>query len=337
MKARDFVAAFLFVLIISSIYAAAGPAADSIPAHKKRVLLAQARVEPFVKAITQGKIEAATALALALSGKNELIPGDQRDSAVARLKEKGIKPIGTSVAEELKADMMLFLTISKLKNILRVDAVIYELGDTLLSTNGIGYAQLHYRQAKDSSILYDPSLLEAIQRAFAEAERDTLMYAANEGSFRVKPAAALVIGGIIYKDEMPGEHWEMFTKKEISSYFIMESIFEECIKSDRFVTYDTETRDSVYSLFNVYGVENYRAPNSLELEALNKVAVDYYILGNFVRTAEGAELTLMLNKVSGNSIQPVKYEMGLLKKENYDELKALAKDLTAKLLGIVKD
>jgi uncharacterized protein YkuJ len=301
------------------------------PQQRLKIMIANAAFGKAVKDIDRSKLEAAVTLAAALSSKLYLLPGSALDSAARVLKSKGIEPTAIMIAKELSADEILFFNINQLEKILRVGVTSVSADSAQLKKEGEGWAAIRYLYKEDDRQLTDPALLSAVQRAFADMYNDSLMYDKAEGSFRVFPAEPTVIGAIdfINDDDLP--LWEMFEAKEVYSFDAIETIFSEAIKIPFLVTYDMETRDSVYAKFGLYIVENFNAPSSLELEILEKINVKYYITGNLKRVDGGSFVELFFCELYKGKLNILRSAEGILTKDSMDEMRKLLKKLSDKL------
>jgi hypothetical protein len=307
---------------------------SSKKADENVILVASVKANDKAKAITDTKVEAAMDIIAGLSRKYSIVPAKVRDSIVGKLKSEGIEPTAERVARELNAGRILFFNISRLENILRVDVSEAMTGQPSKTSDGTGYAALRYRHMADEEIVYDPPLLEAMQRAFALAEKDSFMFAYVDKEFRVLPAETMVIGGLDFQDDQYIEpKWEIFDKKEVNSYDASETIFSAARDNPKYVVFDIATRDSAYALFNMHMVENYRPPTNYEINALNKLEIKYYITGIIKRTADGANITLHLCRIGENNLNIVNSVSGTITEDKVAGLRKVLMELTAKLLN----
>jgi hypothetical protein len=297
------------------------------------ILIASVKTNQKASGITDSKVEAAMNIIARLTQKYYIVPSRTRDSVVGKLKSEGIEPTAEKVARELNAGKILFFNISRLENVLRMDITEAKTGETSISNSGTGYAALRYRHMANEEIVYDPPLLEAAQRAFALAEKDSFMFANVDKEFRVLPAETMVIGGLDFQnDESIQPKWDIFDRKEVNSYDASESIFSAAKDNPKYVVFDIATRDSAYALFNLHMVENYRPPTNFEINALNKLEVGYYITGIIKRTGDGAAVTLHLCRIGENNLQIINSVEGTLKEDKVSEFRKLLMELTGKLL-----
>jgi hypothetical protein len=323
-----FIVVFLFPLIL---YAQT----DDNEAAKevKKMFIPEVKIHPSANEISQMKALAAINYAVGLTKSLTLCSDSSRDSAIAQIKQENGSPTAIEVAKRLKADELIFINISLFKNLLRVEIVAVESA-TLSKSVGIGWASIRFRKVEDEAKVYDPDLLKATQRALAAALKDSSLYAHCEGSFKVTPVSPLVIGGLEYKTSPYSNEWDLFRDRLISSYFAVETIHSVAVKSGKFETVDTETRDSVFAAANLMLIENCNAPSVFELKALEAFGLEFYISGSFARTTEGAELELTLNRIVKGKLLQLNKCGGVLEKDSNKEFETLLKDLTTKLLDL---
>ncbi|OGU11880.1 MAG: hypothetical protein A2X61_10235 [Ignavibacteria bacterium GWB2_35_12] len=297
-------------------------------------MIADVKLGKEASDLTLSKVESAMALAGSLTERFHLVPFSMRDSIAQTIVDQNKAPTAAAIAEKLNVNKILFLNINRVENMLRVDISAVDADDFDEKTEGTGYALLHFIKEKDEQVLYDPSLLAAVQRAVAVCLKDSMMYASLDGKFNVIPAPTLIIGGIDFQDDEELYIWDLYSRMAVASYDMLETIFETAKDCRDFVIYDIATRDTIYKLFKLYFAENYRAPSKFEMEILGKFQVDYYITGTLKRVKEGAELELGLYKIKDEKLYPVRFEKGILKEDDIYKLRELTSSLTEQLLKL---
>ncbi|NLO20091.1 MAG: hypothetical protein GX121_09520 [Ignavibacteria bacterium] len=290
---------------------------DSLKVSKKTLFLANVSVAENIENLSDYKIEAALSLAIELSNKYRFLSTPEIDSL---LKANQLKEDLTAIqiAKKLKIEKILFLSINRLANMLRVELKSVLTRDEKKVSNGIGYAQLNYKDTLDNFI-YDAALLLAIQRAFASSENSPNLYADLEGKLIAYPAEPLIIGGIEFQNNKNLPEWHLFNNNAVNSYFAAQTIFEIAKETPRFAVYDLESRDSIYALFNLHIIENYRPPTSYELDALNTLEVTHYITGTFIRNEEGANIELYLCHITKKRLEVIRIESEKLLSDSMEE------------------
>jgi len=284
--------------------------------------------------VSETKADAALSLAAKLTGRYEFIDKIERDSLAKMLYEKGIEPLLLDVAHSAKADEVAFMRVDRFVNMLRVELQFVDIKDTNARQIGEGYALLNYRQATSDRALFDPSLLTATQRAFAAAKKDTKLYATQIGNFNVKPSPTVVVTGIGFSLPIGIKPWSLYEDRVVTSFSVLETIFNAGKNSTDYVIYDLETRDSIYSLFKLYVVENYNLPTLNEIDALRKFKVEYFISGSYEQFPEAAELSLSLYKINEKDVEKIQTVTDILNEDKLDEMNKIFTKLTKKLLNI---
>lgn len=299
----------------------------------ERVFVAQITLGKNVGELPIIKIEAGLNLVSNLSQKFVLIPSDTIDSLLNIIKSQGIKPTTFEIGKRLNSDKALFINIDRFVNILRVDVSVYDFRDSS-TKNAIGYGSIrYYRQDKNEPIL-DPAILQAFQRAFAIIYNDSLMFFNLEGSLKIKPAPTLVIGSINYIEDDTLRTWDIFRKKQVTSFFAIETIYEVARTSPDFVVYDIESRDSAYALLNLYEPENYSPVSPIEVRALQMLEVEYFLAGEFFRQGDSSKIRLALTKVEKEGLVIIREEEATIEKDSLEEYQKVLQDLTRKILKI---
>lgn len=290
-----------------------GIGADSIPAYK---------------------FNQAMLLAVTAADNYELIPESKTDSLYDISKDNEMSIM--EAAMKLDADKIIFGRLDRLHNIIRVDIKMVDPHDSTIN-NGTGYDLLNFVDVERDERMIDPGILAAAQRAFAQATGDTNMYADAPGTMRVFPADPLVVAGLGFIGQPDTTMWDIYNSREVNSFSVVESIFEAASRSDNYVVYDTDTRDSVYALFNMYGIENYMAPTTYEVEALRKMQVKYFISGSIQFFDDRAEINIILFEIKPVGQKRIAGVEGELRKDSISALNKKIKQLTYELLNIPEE
>ena len=330
LKMKKFLLFFLIFLIGYNYLFSKETKPVSLP-KKQGIILADVEFGFLAKVITRNKVNAALNFACNASGKYYLIPDAAIDSVVNLLKKVNEPQSAWKVAQMLGAEKIYFMTVNRIENMLRVEIKDINANDTSKKSSGIGFASARYKKLKNNKMVYDPALLTATMRSMAVAEKDSNMFT-HDSISGVKPAPVLVIGGLYFINKKDSHNWELYNNKEISSYDAVLTIFENIKDTKKYVVYDIETRDSVYALFNLVGVENFNAPNGTELKALSEMEVDYYITGVFEKTDEGAILDLYLGRLQKGKLDILKKKTTLIKDDSITELRKALKELAKGLI-----
>lgn len=303
--------------------------------HKEKFFVAKVEFGSNIENLSETKVEAALNLIQRLTNRFELIPNDIRDSIAKTIESEGNLPTVLEIGKRANATRALFLKINRLANVLRVDISVYNFLDSS-SISGKGYAPIHYKLKDKNEPLYDPALLSATQRAIADLLRDSLMFWGFPGSFKVKPVPTLVIASINYIESDSLKKWEIFRKRQVSSFFAVESIFEEARLSNDFVVFDTETRDSAYALHNFFEPENFSAPSPIEIRALYNLEVDFLLTGELFMESNSVKIRLYLCKIDKDGLIIEKQTEEILPEDDLEKYSQTLKLLTSKLLKIME-
>ncbi len=302
---------------------------------RMRAVIAVVQLGSNIPSTLEYKLDAAFELACFASGKYSAVSFAARDSAARTLVTQSKDPTALAVAHELQADRLLFVQISRIANILRVQVASAKGENFEQIRRAEGYALLKFRQ--NDTILYDPTLLEALQRAFAAAEGDSLMFAKAESDMRVFPAPPLAIVGIEFRDSLKTRS-KIFDLKQqaINGYDAVLTIFQTAKASNKFTAFDMDTRDSIYSISQLMYVENNKPPSVAELKILQNFGITYCITGMIARTEENTILTVQLCSISPNGgLKKIRAERGVITDEDsITEFRQVLTRLTKKILKI---
>lgn len=300
---------------------------------RKKIYVASVQKGLGGDSISPAKFQKAMNVAAMLSGKYELISPQKVDSVILYYNNKGVKPQAIDIAEDVDADNILFAKVNRLHNMLRVDLTLINTDNTDKSSTGKGYDLMNFLDLQTNNMLLDPSLLTATQRAFADAVKDTLLYDTLDGRYRVYPSPVMVISGLAYVGMVDSTDWKIFNDRVISSYDACETIFEQARQSNEYVVYDLETRDSIYAMFNLFGIENYMPPTNIEIETLRKLEVDNFISGRLEFLTDSIEIELYNFKITKSGQKLIREAKGTISEDNTETLRKKIKKLVIKLLN----
>lgn len=264
-----------------------------------KVMLAQCSIDTTDKAITVGKAEAALALAVGLSGKASLVTTTVRDSLLLATSSRPEDRTVLGAAAVVGAKLVAFMNVRRLHHLVRSEVVMIDVASPSEQRRGVGYATLRLHHA-DESVLADPAMLEATQRALAGAMRDSMMYMRDsvDSVFRVKPTHLTAVGGITFTNDPAQQPWEIFKQKVAVSYDIAQMIAHGLADAERYTVIDIETRDTMYAMLGLHLTENYNQVSAIELQQLARFDVTHLVTGTVTRTPKGAVLSLSLNAIT---------------------------------------
>ncbi len=294
---------------------------------KKRVYLAKSILSYGVDTTfcSEYKIAAALNLAMLVTHKYELISQTEIKETIKKLPKQYT---AFDIAKEVNANSILVVKVEQMRNLLRaeISSISPENPDSVKMANG--YAMLHYFTNDEHQAIYDPTLLLALQRAFAVVENDSTLFIKQ----KVQPAPLLAICGIEFIKGKNPKNWEIFTDELVRSYEMTETIFEEIAKSKKWVVLDIESRDHLYSLFKLYGVENNIAPNISEIAALKQFGINHYITGKIVEEKKRLTISLTLNEIRTKEVVTIKEISEITKESKVKKILEILKRLTKKLI-----
>jgi hypothetical protein len=255
------------------------------------ILLGTITVDSLDRFVSHGKVEAGLTVALELTEQYHLVNSQLRDSLI-REKAPGRD---VSIGEAMRlivAGGSVFANVQRKAHLIRAEVIIVTGPGVTIESRGVGYGLIRLQREGSETVLADPAILEALQRATALALKDSLVYAKLEAPFNVKPAALLAMGGIAYKNDETLPQWDIYEKKVTTSFDLMQTAVGALARNEQVVVLDAETRDSMFADARLYMVENYNASSRDELTTLAAFEVTRMITGSLTRTAKGATLQL---------------------------------------------
>lgn len=333
----NFIRIFVLIIVVFSEYTAMSvDDSTKISEKAKKILLGKIDFSESLSDLSYYKVEAALSLAYKLTGKYELIPSAVRDSAAKEfMSDSGNTAI--NLAKHFGAETINFVKIKSFKNMLMSELIAVSVNDSNRVTRANSFALMKYKNPRTDEIMYDPSLLELFQRAVPVVIEDSAVYSEMDDVLEMYPAPTLVVGSILFIENKKLPKWELFEDKQVISFDAVETIFASIYKSPKWVVYDTETRDSVYSFFNLFLPENYVAPSLHEIEALSKFSVEYFITGNFKRVQEGGFIELILSQIVNGRLMPIKKTESYIYDDKLELLRVELQKLSRELIGYEPD
>lgn len=321
----------LIILIANSIFVySQSNTRKSSTLKPLKLFIAGIEIGKNLQDINPSSIEAGFAFSMMLTDYFDIVPPKYIDSIRILWKKEGRTFTLVDLAKHFQTDFIVYINLNRFKNMLRCDITLLFDKDFQKKSNGSGYAYLNYIDTNTKQTVYDPSLLIAIQRAFAVAVKDSNIFAKAKNP--VLPVPTLVITGIEFRKKEGIPTWSLFANSVVNSYFLIEKIFEITSKSSNYQPFDIETRDSIYATFNFYAPENYKAPNQMELYALRQFEVENIITGLFEQQLEGGELTLILAKFTNVGLTEINRVKGLVTKDSILEFEKVITELTNTLI-----
>lgn len=300
LKTLSLLAIYTYYLPSSVIFA--DTLNDKNQVNYKKILISQINISKFLPDVSQDKLLAAATLATTFTDNYRIIKSEIADS-INRIYIQDKSKNLDSIVRTFGIDYYLYCSLNRFENMVRIDLVLKSLktGDSI--KKGIGYANRKFKMKEGDASISDPAILKAFQAAFAAAVGDTNLYMnLPEKVLRVKPAPTLSIGSMEFKDKEFRKQWNLFEDKLANSYDACEVMFEEANKSPDYVTYDIPTRDTMYTKFKFYLIENYNAVTNFELDILQKFDISYCLTGQIERFEENAVITLNLLQLNAGKV-----------------------------------
>lgn len=246
--------------------------------------------------LTPAIMDEATGLALTMTGRYAYIPTAIRDSIL--LTKNGKEWSAAYAATELGATSIVYVGVSRLVNLIRVELTIVSGPEFKNKQTGVGYASMRHAVVGSEKPSLQPTLLLATQRAVIEALRLPTAYDALQEDLRARPATLYGVSGIAFRqDSSITPMWQLFDENTVVSYDMAQTIVHHLHDHDSLVVVDIETRDTMYAMGRLYLVENDRAISRTELRILRGFDVAHVITGTFERVPEGGRLTLYASHI----------------------------------------
>lgn len=277
-----------------------------LQAHaQQRVMLGGISFPKTDTLLSAYKGEAAMALACELSKSYIMIPNEVRDSVARTFSDSS--RTAQAVADRLGAELIAFIDIARIVNLVRVQLTIVGGEGWIVSTEGTGYATSFLTEDGTGRRVIDPAVLTAMQRALCEAVLRSDLYDSADSAFRVRPTKLTALGGTQFLDGDKGlAPWAIFREKVAASYDVASTIVAALRRHDSLTVIDMETRDSIYAMAGLFMVENYNPASATELKILKGFEVTRLITGLCERIRGGAGLRIIHNELkSDGSYSPL--------------------------------
>lgn len=281
------------------------------------------------------KFDAALSITANLSGKYSTMSIISRDSVADYIQKSGDSPTALAIAKNVNADGLVFVRVDRLKNVLRIELSLVDKDNPKNKKVGEGYAFLNFKNIEKGTELYDPSIMTAMQRAFAVAIKDSMIFDTISGAFGVKPVPTVAICGIGYpENETRTQANSIFFNRTIGSFAAAESIFDMARRSRDYMVYDIETRDTIYTFFRLFSVENCNYPTFREIDALKKFGIKYIITGFVSKDKDSIALELRLSELRETEVKQISSVKSMLYNDDQKEYENKITTLTKELLKI---
>jgi hypothetical protein len=236
------------------------------------------------------------------------------------------------LAQKTGANKILFPSISVLNNMIRVEIKEKNVGKNIINKNGIGYSLLNYRDIENDKPIYVPTLISAFQRAFMNLVNDSTLYESYDNLYKIYPAKTLAISGLEFIDNEDYKKWYLFDEKQLMSFDMIETIFDVVAYHHNYVVYDTPSRDTLFSFFNIYETANHTAPSKTELTAFKNIGVESFISGSVERERMGVKITLNLFDLEEGIYKKNKTASFTIEEDKLSEIRFGVRMATVKLL-----
>lgn len=287
-----------------------------------------------VDSIQDWKIDASTILAAGFSPKFSYYNFAEQLDYIEKNSSKTFDSATVDIAWDFGIDYYAIYRIDKIKNMLGVNLRLKSRLDTVQDKLGMGFANLNLKNVSDNSPIFDIAITNAIQRAYADAFNDSLMYdTVSVDDYRVYPQKTLVIGGLEFIQSEKIKSWQLFDEKVVNSYDFAENMWEEAKNAGTHIVYDIETRDTIYTKYNMYGIENYDGPTKFEIQALNDFAVDQFLTGKFVRKDNEVEISIYLCDIQKESLDIIVEKSAFLEEDSIVKAREIIRELVKEILA----
>lgn len=278
------------------------------------------------------KVDAAMNLIDKFTKKFAYFPMKEKAFILDSLNKENIGEPYNHFIKEYDINWIFNFRINKLQNILGVTLNAIKISDSTKVYIDNGFSYLNLKDTSGDQNIYDVALTNAMQRAIAKTLKDSTMFKSAIDEYKTYPFPTLVVGGLEFINSDKFVKWNLFNDKQVTSYDMTESIWEETYNQNRFIAYDIESRDSLYTLFNIYGIENYDKPTPFELKALSQMEVKYFITGTFQRVSSGARIKMHICRVNKSNLDVIVTQEGMVNEDSLDELRKSVKTTTKKLI-----
>lgn len=253
------------------------------------------------------------------SGRLHWVPAEQRDSAIAQ---------GANTPESLikaaKAKYGAAVVVSVVENVLRADVSLVRGNER---RRHIAYSTIRYRDGVTGNKLRAPSLLEACGQALAQASGDSSLLQAYP------PQKLMAVASIAMPEAIAAEKPKIFESRIPVSFELVTYLTELLLTSKSAAVLDIDTRDTLYGRSNLYFVENYQDPTSLELSILSSIGVERVISGKMLPSiGGGTRLELTMSSLSKDQVGTIAKVQTVIAEDDKKSLLEAAKNALTELL-----
>lgn len=318
LKLKYLIALFLFAAVSSGA--------------KEIFLPTAVQLAPKAKYMNQKDVNEALALAVNLSNEFGTVSFASLDSIYKTINPNINKVNINEIAANFGADKVIYASLNTLNNVIRAEIIIKSLSDSTYLKKAEGWSVMNYRDILNDKVIYIPSVITVFQRAFAKAMRDTAMYDSYRNDYRVYPAEPLIVCGLEYMNNDSLPKWELYERKQLSSYDAVENICTVASFHPDYAVFDLASRDTLWGLVKNFEVFNFKAASILDIQAMSAIGVKNFVTGYIKRVPEGAEICLRLFEIQREQAEAMKTKTRILEKDNLDAMRYAIKYLTIELL-----
>ncbi len=282
--------------------------------------------------MNQKDVNEALCLAVNLSKEYGTVNFERIDSLRKTMPQTLEKININDIAKRFGTDKVIYASLNTLNNVIRAELIIKSLSDSTYFKKAEGWSVMNYRDILDDKVIYIPTVIEVFQRAFASAMCDTMMYDSYRNDYRVYPAEPLIVCGLEYENNDTLPKWELFERKQLSSYDAVENICTVASFHPDYAVFDLASRDTLWGLVKNFEVFNFKAASIMDIQAMSAIGVKNFITGYIKRIPEGAEIGLRLFEIRRDKAEAMKTKTRILEKDNLESMRYAMKYLTIELL-----
>ena len=238
--------------------------------HRMRLLLGRFETRDTAGIVTEGFIDQALRQVLDSVPSAEYVTINLRDSLAASAIARGEKGISSeALADSLHLDGVIVARMARFGSVVALDLQVQDPRSGRVRFRDLSFGVVRYRDTS-GTILLGPTVYDVVRKGISK------FFGVEHREWALVATEPLVVSSVeLARDPKLGR---LSTGREEISTESVKALGEFArMRFPELVAFDYESRNALYALVNVGGVEDYMPIAPAERQALYNVGVDHYL------------------------------------------------------------